>query len=379
MKIYNFIIFVSILLFSSASFSQSRDEQISKGIDYVYQLKFDSANIIFQTLVDKDAKDPTGYFLQAMSMWWQVFINKQDESRDDEYLSKVDKCIKLCDEKLDANENDDWVLFLKGGVIGYRGFLNSIRENWLRAVNDGKEGLSLLQRSYELNPANKDAVFGVGIYNYTADYAGERFPFLKPLMIFFPKGNKELGLQQLQDCAQNAKFAKTEAKYVLCHVNLIYEKNYVESEKYALELFKMYPQNPIFEKYLGRSYVGEAKFNESVLTWLDVIGKNDSGKVGFNTKYTRQEADYYLAVSYLNLGKDDEALRLYNETVGLCAELDKDKETAYKVFSLLGLGMINDRKGNRNDALKFYDNVLDMTEIDNSHQLADFYKHNPFR
>ena len=83
MKIYNFIIFASILLFSSASFSQSRDEQISKGIDYVYQLKFDSANAIFQTLVDKDAKDPTGYFLQAMSMWWQVFINKQDESRDD--------------------------------------------------------------------------------------------------------------------------------------------------------------------------------------------------------------------------------------------------------------------------------------------------------
>lgn len=379
MKIYNLILFVILVLFSSGLRSQSRDEQISKGIDYVYQLKFDSANAIFQILVDKDSKDPTGYFLQAMSLWWQVFVNKQDESRDDDYLSKVDKCIKLCDDKLDANENDDWVLFLKGGVIGYRGFLNSIRENWLRAVNDGKEGLSLLQRSYELNPANKDAVFGVGLYNYTADYAGERFPFLKPLMIFFPKGNKDLGLQQLQDCALNAKFAKTEAKYVLCHVNLIYEKNYAESEKYALELFKMYPQNPVFEKYLGRSYVGEAKFNESVLTWLDVLVKNDSGKVGFNTKYIRQEASYYLAVSDLNLGKDDDALRLYNETVNLCNELDKDKETAYKVFSLLGLGMINDRKGNRNDALKFYDNVLDMTEIDNSHQLAEYYKHNPFK
>ncbi len=379
MKIYNILLFVILLLFSSGLKAQSRDEQISKGIDYVYQLKFDSANAIFQTFIDKDAKDPTGYFLQAMSLWWQVFINKQDQSKDDEYLSKVDKCIQLCDDKLDANENDDWVLFLKGGVIGYRGFLNSMRENWLSAVNDGKEGLSLLQRSYEINPSNKDALFGVGIYNYTADYAGDRFPFLKPLMIFFPKGNKELGLQQLQDCAQNAKFAKTEAKYVLCHVNLIYEKNYAEAEKYALDLFKMYPQNPVFEKYLGRSYVGEGKFNESVTTWLDVLAKNDSGQNGFNTKYTRQEADYYLAVSYLNLGRNDDALSLYNQTVNLCNDLDKDKETAYKVFSVLGIGMINDRKGNRSEALKLYDNVLEMKEIDNSHQLADFYKHNPFR
>ncbi len=379
MKNVKYIILLIIVIPYSFLHSQSKDELILKGVDYVYQLKFDSANTIFQTFIDRDQKDPTGYFLQAMSEWWHVFINKQDETNDNIYLSKVDKCIKLCDEKLDANENDDWILFLKGGVIGYRGFLNSIRENWLSAVNDGKEGLSLLQRSYELNPENKDAIFGVAIYNYSADYAGERFPFLKPLMIFFPKGNKELGLQQLLDCSQNAKYSKTEAKYVLCHVNLIYEKNYAESEKYALELVKMYPQNPVFEKYLGRSYVGESKFNESALTWQDVMAKNDSGKIGFNTKYTRQEAAYYLAVSYLNTGKDDDAKKLYDETINLCNELDKDKETAYKVFSTLGLGMINDRKGNRNDALRFYDKVLDMQEFDNSKQLAEYYKKNPFR
>lgn len=381
MKNLKHIILLILLFLASNLQSQtlSRDEQISKGIDYVYQLKFDSANAIFQTFIDNDSKDPTGYFLQSMAEWWRVFINKQDESKDDYYLSKVDKCIELCDEKLDKNENDDWVLFLKGGVIGYRGFLKSIRESWLGAVNDGKEGLSLLQRSFELNPQNKDAIFGVAIYNYSAEYAGERYPFLKPLLIFFPKGNKSLGLDQLRDCSVNAKYSQTEAKYVLCYVNLVYERNYGESERYALMLNAMYPQNPVFEKFLGRSYVGLAKFNESITTWRDVLAKGDSNFFGYNTKYVRQEASYYLAVSYLNTLRAEESEKYYNETIKLCNELDKDKETAYKVFSHLGLGMLSDRKGNRPEALKYYNMVLDMKEFDNSRQLAEMYKKTPFK
>jgi len=369
-----------LLIFSfSQAYSQTRDSLILKGIDHVYRLQFDSANSIFQGFVDKDQQDPTGYFMLAMSAWWEVYINKQDESKDDAYLAKVDKCIHVCDDALDKNTNNDWVLFLKGGVIGYRGFLNSLRDNWLAAVNDGKEGLSLLQRAYELNPANKDAIFGVAIYNYAADYAAERFPFLKPLLIFFPKGNKELGLQQLVDCSQNAKYSRTEAKYVLCDVNLVFEKNYVESEKYALELTGMYPENPVYRKFLGRSYVGEAKWVLSIPLWLDVLARNDSGKSGFNSKYVRQEACYYLAVSYLNTGRSDSAFTYYNQTLQLCNELDKENETAYKAFSLLGLGMLNDRNGNRAEALKYYDMVLDMKEFDNSKQLAEQYKKDAFR
>ena len=378
MKYFNYIILFSIFIIFSSLYSQSRDEQISKGIDYVYQVKFDSANTIFQGFIDSDPKDPTGYFLQAMAEWWHVFINKQDDVNDKVYFDKVDKCLKVCDEKLDANENDDWVMFLKGGAIGYRGFLNSIRESWLSAVNDGKEGLSLLTRSYELNNSNKDAIFGVAIYNYTADYAGERYPFLKPLLIFFPKGNKELGLQQLVDCSLNAKFSRTEAKYVLCYVNLTFEKNYAEAEKYAAMLNLQYPQNPIFEKFLGRSKIGLSKYSESLVIWQNILTKSDSTLYGYNTKYVKQEASYYLAVSNLNLGKSEDAEKMYRECLTLCGELDKDKETAYKVFSTLGLGMIYDRKQNHSEALKYYNQVLEMKEYDNSRQLAEFYKKNPF-
>jgi tetratricopeptide (TPR) repeat protein len=361
------------------SSAQSKDELIKKGIDFIYRIKFDSANAIFQTMINSDPKDPAGYFMQAMTVWWRIYLNKDDESNDEYYRSKVDKCIEVCDERLSKNENDDWALFLKGGVIGYRGLLNSIRDNWLKAVDDGKEGLSLIQRSYELNPNNKDAVFGIGLYNYGADYVTDKYPFLKTLLYFFPKGNKELGLSQIRDCAENAKYSKTEANVVLCYVNLIYEKNYYESENYADKLYKQYPENPVFEKYLGRSYVGLAKWDQSIYLWKGILSKIDSNKAGYNNTPLKIECSYYLGLTYMKTNVPDSAIKYYQQALSLTKEYDKEGESPQQVFAALGLGMTYDLKGSRNEAIKYYDMVLNMKDIENSHDSARQLKENGYK
>src|SRR5688572_30138533 len=124
MKIVQYSFLICLIFAGFSVNSQTRDEQITRGIDYVYQMKYDSANAVFQTFIDQDPKDPTGYFLQSTTEWWKIYQNKEDRSNDDNYLSKVDKCIKACEERLDVNENDDWATFMMGGVIGYRGFMN---------------------------------------------------------------------------------------------------------------------------------------------------------------------------------------------------------------------------------------------------------------
>ena len=68
---------------------------------------------------------------------------------------------------------------------------------------------------------NKDVVFGVGLYNYFADYIPETYPVVKPLMLIFPKGDQFKGLtheskKQLLD----AKYARTEGKICSLHIPL---------------------------------------------------------------------------------------------------------------------------------------------------------------
>ncbi len=357
----------------------NRDSVLLKGIDYIYQLKFDSSNAVFQSLIDEKPKEPTGYFFIAMQEWWRIILNKEDESNDENYFAKVDRCIKVCEDRMDEKENDDWSIFLKGGVIGYRGILRSIRGSWLKAADDGREGLMLIQRSYDLNPSNKDAIFGIGLYNYAADYVFEAYPFLETLMFFFPKGNKELGLSQLRDCAENAKFSRTEANFELLYIHLNYEKNYTEAEKYGDKLHKQYPENPVFERFLGRCYAGENKWNESLALWKDVMKKIDSNRYGYNNKNLKREAYYYLGLTYMRFSNLDSAVKNYEQALSLSKELDKNGETTFQVFSALGLGMVHDLKGDRSEAIKYYDMVLEMKDMQLSHESAEKFKAEPYR
>lgn len=372
------LIFISIFA-SCPLFSQTRDEQITKGIDLVYKVQFDSANAVFQSLIQQDPRDPSGYFLISMSEWWRIFSNKDDFTNDDVYKTRVDKCIDVCDNRLDENENDEMALFYKGGAIGYRGFLYSIRENWINATSDGREGLNLLKRCLEVNPNNKDAVFGVGLYNYAYDLAINKYPFLKAMLFFFPKGDKELGLSQLKDCSENAKFSKTEALFVLCRIFLQYEKNFPEAQNYASRLVQLYPQNPVFERYLASSYIGLFRLNEALPIYKEMIAKGDSGVYGFASKKVKAECYYYLGFCQSNMAQLDSAVNSYQKALNLSREADKDDVSAVQVFSALGLGIVYDKKGNHGEAVKYYDMVLNMKEIDNSRQTAKNFKDNGYK
>ncbi|MCI0450148.1 MAG: tetratricopeptide repeat protein [Chlorobi bacterium] len=373
-------VFLTLLIFQQISFSQTRDEQILKGIDYVYRIKFDSANALFQSFIDQNQKDPTGYFFQAMTEWWKIYLNKEDRSNDDNYLVKVDKCIKVCEERIDENENDDWATFLLGGVIGYRGFMNVMRDNWLKAIDDGREGLNLVQKSYEMNPSNIDATLGLGIYNYAVDYVVQRYPILKAVLFFFPKGNKELGLTQLKNCAENGRFSKPEANAVLAFIHLSYEKNYIEAEKYALKLNAMYLENPVFERFLGRCHVGLYRWQMGDSLYRKMLVKADSNITGYNNNYIRREANYYLGLCLSRVNNFDEALKYYEQTINICRQMEKpQEESPYHVFAVLGIGIIHDQRWNRSEAIKYYDMVLNMRDVDNSRETAQKFKTEGFK
>lgn len=371
------IIFVFIGFFTafvSSSYPQTSDERILKGIDYVYNLRFDSAQAEFNEVIAADPQNPAGYFFNTMVEWWKINLNKENDSLDEGFFEQAEKVIEVADEVLDKNEFDDNAMFYKGGALGYRGLVKSLRDSWLKAAEDGREALNLLQQAYEINSNNKDVVFGVGLYNYFAEYIPEAYPVVKPLMLIFPKGDKIKGLSQIKETSVESKYAKNEAKFVLAYLNLVYEKNYIEAEYYSKILNEEFPDNPVFEKYLYSSYIGQGKWNEAIDGWKKVIEKIDSNKYGYNNKNLSREANYYVALSLTKLNRILEAEPFINKAEEITKIIDKDNETAYTAFIYLISGMLNDSKGNISTADLFYDKVLEMKNFQNSHQEAQKFK-----
>lgn len=371
------IIVIYILAINSLIISQPKTNEILQGINYIYHLKFDSAALVFERQIKTYPNNPAGYYFSAMIEFWKININKSDISYDNVFFDKVERVIDVADKILERNENDFDALLYKGGAIGYRGLLRSIRESWLKAAEDGKVALNLLSKAAGLNSRNKDALFGIGVYNYFAEYVPEKYPLLKPLLIIFPSGNKSLGLQQIKETSQYGIYAKTEATYILAFLYLFYEKNYSEAEYYSKILYDQFPENPVFEKYYFTSLVGQSRFAEALDGWKKIYEKSNQLFVGYTSPYLKREATFYISLCLMRLLRIGEIEDYINTCIRLSEELEKEN-TSFKVWAYLYRGMMYDVKGNRTKAIDDYNRVLSMEEFQSSHQEAQRYLKIPY-
>ncbi|MFO7998418.1 MAG: hypothetical protein R6U86_05480 [Bacteroidales bacterium] len=89
-----------------------------------------------------------------------------------------------------------------------------------------------------------------GLYNFITVQAVSQYPFLRLYSLFYPEGNRELGLTQLKMAFQSdSPIWKTEAGYFLMRIFLEQEKDALSARPYADWLITAYPTNLIFQYY----------------------------------------------------------------------------------------------------------------------------------
>lgn len=378
------VIFSAFFVLSYSAFSQwtimytDADSLIKLGSDHIYNVDFEKASHCFTQVIKQYPGFPAGYFLDAMVEYWKITIFRDTKKFDDAFLKKIDKTIDICDKILDSNEFDIGALFFKGGALGYRGRFYVIRESYVKAAWDGKQAYDIFMRCQEIAPNNHDIMLGTGLFNYFVQAFTEKNPSLKPLMAFLPRGDKELGIMQLEAAARNARYAATEAKVVLLQIYYQFEERYQESLNAAKELFGKYPDNPYFHRYLGRSYVTTGNLELWEKTWRDVLKKYIAKKPGYDPS-TAREALYYIGSALYRKGSYDMALKYFKKSDEASKMVDRSEDTGFKVKANLYIAQIYDMKGKRKEAVDYYNRILDMKNYDNSHKTAKKYLKTPYK
>ena len=268
------------------------DARIQRGIDLIYNLRFAEAERHFQAIVAAEPDNPLGYFFRAMVSWWRILIDLADKTHDAEFHARLKQCIEVCDRRLKKDPMDFDAILFKGGAIGFRGRLYGDREQYVRAARDGLRGLPLLKKSRQLEPTNKDILFGQGLYHYFAEVMPQRHRILRPIMAFLPDGDRVLGLQQLKEVAREGAYARTEAAYFLGQIYRIFEKDNRRALPYFEELYKRYPDNAVFHRYAARLMVELGRWRSGVALYEEYVRRSLAGQTGYH-RHGRLEAHYY--------------------------------------------------------------------------------------
>jgi tetratricopeptide (TPR) repeat protein len=367
------VLFISLLI-SISSFAQNSDfdSRVNDGIKQIYNIKFAEAEKTFRSVMADYPKQPAGRFFLAMIDWWKILLDSDNESYDEIFFQKLEDVIYQCDQLLDKNPKDVDALFFKGGSIGFRGRLRAFRESWLKAADDGREALPIVEEAASLDPNNMDVQLGFGIYNYYADVIPSEFPMIKPLMIFFPDGDKEKGIQQLKNTAFNGKFAKYEARYFLMTLYYRYENNSIIADDYAKLLQEDFPDNPVFEKWRGRIAVKRGDYFLADSIFRSVLFKADKNYFGYNRPNSLREAAYYVGNNFKNSGQLDSAKIYLERCITESKKIDEEgEESGFQVNAVLFLAQMAESLNKKDEAINLYEELLEMREYGRSHSTAE--------
>jgi hypothetical protein len=305
-------------------------------------------------------------------------INIDDESRDDIFIETMDEVIALCDSLLEANPSNVTALFFKGGALGFQGRLRANRSSWIKAANDGRRALPIVQRAFAIAPDNNDILLGIGIYNYYASTIPERYPLVQPVMVFFPAGDKKKGIEQLQTASRNARYAAIEAEYFLLQLHYNYERQYVRALEISTSLYQRFPNNVLFHRYMGRSLFILSKYAEAEVVFSEILQRTTARREGYGD-FVRREAHYYLGMIAMQNRNLNDALRHFYACDELCRRLDKKEQSGFMVLTNVRIGMIYDLQKKRDYAVAQYQKVVAMKNFENSHALAQKYLKDPYR
>lgn len=328
--------------------------QCNQALNDLYNFKFDRAEQKFQELKTTYGWHPLPYFLMGLIEWWKIMPNTQDTSHDAQFLAYMDSTIMVAERLYDdfpANKIE--AAFFLAAAHGFKGRLYSDeeRKNWRKAAASGKEALNYLEESRGHHNLSPELVFGDALYNYFSVWVPENYPTLKPILWFFPKGDKQLGLKQLKEVSYNAFYTRTEAMVWLMRILNSYEKDQPQALQISKYLYETYPDNPFFHRYYARILYSSGRFDLAEPICKEILHRIDSGMIGYEATSGRYAAFFLGQIS--DSRKNYSESKKYYEQCVKFAEAIGATESGYYLFSLIELGEIAHREGNKREAKRY--------------------------
>ena len=336
--------------------------ELDGAVHNLYNFKFDKAEKQFRSLRRRYPQHPMAYFLLGLSTWWKIMpSNTANEQYDKTFYAYMDTAIVKAQRLYDADHQNYEASFFLSAAYGFDARLHAERRDWRKATVSSKRSLTYLQKSREANGLSPEFAFGEGLFNYYAVWIAEEYPFLRPVLLFFPKGDKQKGLAQLQTVARQGFYTGTEARFFRMRILASARENKPEEAiQTSRGLVREFPDNACFARSHASHAFAGGDMAEVEQTSRDILAKLNRGLPGYEG-FSGRVAAYYLGYVMHNRYRDLAKAADYYRRCLVFSESVNQTTGGYYLFALSNLGRIAAVQHNVEEARGYYEQVLEQT------------------
>jgi len=329
--------------------------RITKAINSMYNFDFATAEHDFTVIMYQYPTHPLPDFLMGLAYWWRIEVNVTNTRYDNIFIQYLERANEKAKKMLAEDPKNKEAAFFLAAGYGFQGRLYSERKSWAKAAFAGKNALNYMELSRGEQELNPELLFGDALFNYFSVWIAENYPLLKPVVALFPKGNKKLGLQQLESVASNAFYTRVEAQYFLFRLYGSEEKRPLDALRIVTYLHEKFPNNPYFHRSFARYLYTTGKWTEAMRESFSILDRIEQRQVGYEANSGRYAA-FFLGEYFYRVGNLAEAKKYFSKTLSF-GEESESQESGYYLYALISLGKIATKEKNKPQA-RYYFNAV---------------------
>ena len=324
---------------------------VQLSLDKIYE--FAEAEAIIGQIESQYPGHPVSHILDSFILFWKYLPVKDNPTKAKQYVQDLNQCLVAVDKTFGSNSKDPEAVFYTMVARGYLAMMHNYNGDLLSAAGEGKKAYNSFLEGLKLTSKNPEFYFTSGMYNYYVEIYPELHPIVKPLMLFFKDGNKELGLKQIELGTRLGTITRAEACYYLTHLYLKYENKPERAVPYMQKLIGWYPQNPLYlMKYIETQILA-----------------NNFGAANNKLPYLKRYSNVFFPAAYHTflallmerMEKNDKAAEQYY-LAALRLPHDSQYSGEYTAMAYAGLARIAARAGDRAKAKSYYKKCLEKAE-----------------
>lgn len=384
---------LSLCLLVVAATAVSQNAPVPRGFQYFYNLRYDEAIAEFTRETQAHPADPNPFNHLAQAILYRDMFRagaleselvsganpflrrpKVDASPEDQrrFDTAIARAVELSQARLNSNPADTGALYALGVSHGLRAnydFL--VRKAWRDALRYATSARKCHTRVTQLDPSVVDAMLVPALHEFIVGSLPWHWKVLGFLAGF--RGNKDLGVRQLELVAQKGTLNRLDAEILLCAV---YRRERQPQKAVPLleDLIERFPRNYLFAMELAQMYsdLGDKRKALAPLRKLEELKRANAGA------YDKLRVEkIWFAEGNIQFWYNDLDAALANMRKAAAASEDLDLNTG--VLAWMRLGQIYDLKGQRDLAVKAYRRALVFAPESDAAKESRGYLTSPYR
>jgi len=264
------------------------DRLIREAVEGSYALRLDQARNAARALQTRFPDHPAGFTIMAETYWWEAQTDPGNETIENAYYKAQDLAVNKAEAALQAGKYPrvEVLAYLASAHGSYSRFQVTQKEAYFSALRAGLRAHRYAEQVYELDKNYYDIYVGLGAFNF---FTGSLPAVIKPFAFLIgARGDRNLGLQQLQIASEKARYSRTEAR-------IVYYTAMLEDRQYSVAF-------PVLEKLMS-DHPDNFVFYVWATDWFRRQRKNLEGADYFERTYAKQISRSPLMAKYALLEK----------------------------------------------------------------------------